>query len=139
MTFQDRCLRETVRLHDFLKVWLVGALERTPEAFAAFETALADPCAVVGPLGTRTEREALVAEFEGLHGVLGADRGRFAVRMRNLRGEALLGEHAVRTDEEWQEHGEDWLGAADDRADARGALDAARGRLGPHPRDLAAR
>ena len=127
-----------MRLHEFVKVWLVGALERTPEAFAAFETALAHPCAGVSPLGTRTERKALVVEFEGLHGVLGADRGRFAVRARNIRGEALLGDHAVLTYEEWQERGEDWLGAADDRADARGALGAARGRLGSHPRDLAA-
>ena len=139
MTFRDRCLQETVRLHDFLKAWLVGALERTPEAFAAFETAPADPCSVVSPLGTRTEREALVVEFEGLHGVLAADRGRFAVRARNIRDEALFGDHAVLTYEEWHEHGEDWLGAVDDRADARGALGAARDRLGPHPRDLAAR
>jgi hypothetical protein len=101
------CLQETVRLHDVLEAWLVGALDRTPEVFSAFETALADPCSVVSPLGTRTEREALVAEAEGLHGVLAADRGRFAVRVRNIRGEALLGDHAVLPYEEWRERGGD--------------------------------
>lgn len=107
MTFEARCLKETARLHDVLEAWLVGALERTPAAFAAFETALADPCTVVSPKGMRTERAALVTEFEGLHGVLAADRGRFAVRVRNARVEARLGDHAVLTYEEWHERGED--------------------------------
>lgn len=107
MTFEDRCARETVRLHDFLEAWLVGALDRTPEVFAAFEAALADPCTVISPLGTRTERQALVAEFEGLHGVLVADRGAFVVAVRGVRTEAVLGDHAVLTYEEWHERGED--------------------------------
>ena len=130
MTFEDRCLRETVRLHSFPEAWLVGTPGHTPEALAS-ETAPAVTCSVVSPLGTRTLRKARVAEFQGLHDVLAADRGRFAARMRNVRVEAPLGDRAVPTDEEGHERGED-------RADAKGAHGGARGRPGPHPRDLAA-
>lgn len=66
-------LRETEEFHAFLRDWLVGALPRTPAAFARMSEVMAPDLRVISPLGTTTEAAALLTEFEALHGEL-ADR-----------------------------------------------------------------
>lgn len=74
-------LRETAELHRFLQDWLRGVSPRTPEVFARMSGVMAPGLAVISPLGTVTRTPELLAEFEGLHGVLA---GRpFAVTVEN--------------------------------------------------------
>jgi len=72
-------VRETEDFHAFLRDWLVGALPRTPAAFARMSGVMAPDLRVISPLGTTTELPALLTEFEGLHGALADRAGAFAI------------------------------------------------------------
>ncbi|MEO9652115.1 MAG: hypothetical protein ABJ360_18560 [Roseobacter sp.] len=101
--FVATCLAETHRLHLFLQDWLRGTLPRTPKGFALFADALADPCQVVSPLGTITERTALLIEFEAAHGALAEHGTAFAIRIENPQVLQQWDDHALVQYEEWHD------------------------------------
>ena len=98
---EDRCEQEVRTFHAFLRDWLAGAVPRTAETFARFAGAMDGRLEVVSPLGTVTGRDALVDEFEGLHGQLAGDAEAFDIWIENFRCRWAEGDHAVVTYEEW--------------------------------------
>ena len=98
---ETRCEQEVRGFHAFLREWLVGGVPRTTEVFARFSGVLDDGLEVIGPRGTATGREALVDEFEGLHGQLAADADAFEIWIENYRCRWAAGDHALVTYEEW--------------------------------------
>ncbi|WP_298976406.1 hypothetical protein [uncultured Roseobacter sp.] len=105
--FAERCVQEAHRLHVVLQDWLRGTLPRTAEGFAPFADALADPCRVVSPLGTITERAELLTEFEAIHGVLAAQGNAFVIRVENALVLRQWGDHALVSYEEWHDLGDE--------------------------------
>lgn len=105
--FATACVEEAHRLHGVLQDWLRGTLPRTPAGFAPFATALADPCRVISPLGTVTERAALLTEFEAIHGVLSAQGEAFVIRVENVAVLRRWEDHALVSYEEWHDLGAD--------------------------------
>lgn len=101
--FAKRCLEEAHRLHVFLQDWLRGTLQRSPEGFAPFADALANPCRVVSPLGTVTERAELLTEFEAAHGALAAHGQAFKIRVENAKILQAWDDHALVSYEEWHD------------------------------------
>lgn len=85
--------------------WLRGTCPRTPEGFAPFADALADPCRVVSPLGTVTERAELLIEFEAAHGVMAAHGDAFVIRVEDAKVLHEWGDHALVSYEEWHDLG----------------------------------
>ncbi len=98
---ERQCEQEVRSFHAFLRDWLAGAVPRTAETFARFSGAMDAGVEVVSPLGTVTGRDALVEEFEALHGQLAADAEAFDIWIENFRCRWLLGDHAVVVYEEW--------------------------------------
>lgn len=98
---ERQCEEEVRGFHAFLRDWLAGAVPRTAETFARFSGAMDDAVEVVSPRGTVTGRDALVSEFEGLHGELAADADAFEIWIENFRCRRVMAEHAVVTYEEW--------------------------------------
>ena len=98
---EDRCEQEVRGFHAFLRDWLAGAVPRTAESFARFAGVMGDGLEVISPLGTVTGRDALVDEFESLHGQLAADADAFEIWVENFRCRWAEGNHAVVTYEEW--------------------------------------
>ena len=98
---ESQCEQEVRGFHAFLRDWLAGAVPRRAEAFARFSGALDGALEVVSPLGTVTGREALVEEFEGLHGALAGDADAFDIWIENFRCRRVVGDHAVVVYEEW--------------------------------------
>ena len=96
-----RCEREVREFHAFLRDWLAGAVPRTGETFARFSGVMGEGLEVIGPRGGVTGREALVEEFEGLHGELAADADAFEIWIENFRCRWAVGDHALVTYEEW--------------------------------------
>ena len=101
--FAAACLAETHRLHVFLQDWLRGTVPRTTEGFAPFGNALANPCRVVSPLGTVTERAALLTEFKATHGALAKYGTGFAIRVENAMVLRQWDDHALVSYEEWHD------------------------------------
>ena len=56
---------------------------------------------VIGPRGTVTPRDALIDEFESLHGQLAADADAFEIWIENVRCRWTAGDYALVTYEEW--------------------------------------
>ena len=81
---EKSCEQEVRGFHAFLRDWLAGAVPRTAETFARFSGVMGDGLEVIGPRGTVTGREALVSEFEGLHGELAADADAFEIWIENF-------------------------------------------------------
>ncbi|WP_300063074.1 hypothetical protein [uncultured Roseobacter sp.] len=102
-SFANACIEEAHRLHVVLQDWLRGTLPRTPAGFAPFADALGDPCRVVSPLGTVTERAALLTEFEAIHGVLSAQGEAFVVRVENATVLRRWEDQALVSYEEWHD------------------------------------
>ena len=98
---EAQCEQEVRGFHAFLRDWLAGAVPRTPETFARFSGAMDAGVEVIGPRGTVTARDALVDEFEGLHGQLAADADAFEIWIENFRLRWQAGDHALVTYEEW--------------------------------------
>ncbi|WP_417520027.1 hypothetical protein [Minwuia sp.] len=107
MDMAKQCRLETETLHDFLRDWLVGALPRTDDAFARFRDVMAPGLMVISPLGTRTELNDLLTEFESIHGVLAARKDSFRIEVKNYECHRLIGEQALVTYEEWHMDGDD--------------------------------
>ena len=104
---EETCKAEAIRLHDFLQDWLTGDLPRTPEAFAAFADALGPGLIVVSPNGSVSERAAILAEFEAIHGAVAADRGAFRIWIENVRILRTEGDLALALYEEWHRRREE--------------------------------
>ena len=98
---ETRCEQEVRGFHAFLRDWLAGAVPRTAESFARFAGVMDDGLEVISPLGTVTGRDALVDEFESLHGQLAADADEFEIWIENFRCRWAEGDHAAVTYEEW--------------------------------------
>ena len=98
---EKSCEREVREFHAFLRDWLVGAVPRTAESFARFAGVMGEGLEVIGPRGGVTGREALVSEFEGLHGELAGDADAFEIWIENFRCRWAVGDHALVTYEEW--------------------------------------
>lgn len=102
-----QCEQEVNEFHTFLRDWLVGAVPRTEEEFARFAGVMGGGVEVISPLGTITERDALVSEFESLHAVLADDADAFRIWIENFRFRWIKGDHAMVTYEEWHQLGDD--------------------------------
>ena len=98
---EAQCEQEVREFHAFLRDWLAGAAPRSSETFARFSGVMGEGLEVIGPRGTVTGREALVEEFEGLHGQLAADADAFEIWIENFRLRWAAGDHALVTYEEW--------------------------------------
>ena len=98
---ETQCEQEVRTFHAFLRDWLAGAVPRKPESFARFSGAMGDGLEVISPRGTVTGRDALVDEFEGLHGQLAADADAFEIWIENFRFRWAADDHALVTYEEW--------------------------------------
>ena len=98
---ERNCEREVREFHAFLRDWLAGAVPRTADTFARFAGVMGDGLEVIGPRGGVTGREALVEEFEALHGELAADADAFEIWIENFRCRWAAGDHALVTYEEW--------------------------------------
>ena len=98
---QEQCEQEVRGFHAFLRDWLAGAVPRTAGTFERFSRAMDGGVEVVSPLGTVTRRDALVGEFEALHGQLAADSDAFDIWIENFRCRWVGGDHAVVVYEEW--------------------------------------
>lgn len=99
----ELAVREAHRLHKVLEAWLCGDSLRTDAGFAPFADALADPCRVISPLGTVTERAALLTEFESIHGVLAEHSADFTIRVENTEILRAWDDHALIGYEEWHD------------------------------------
>ncbi|MEM6439207.1 MAG: hypothetical protein AAF763_05860 [Pseudomonadota bacterium] len=95
----DRAIEEAHDLHRFLQAWLTGDWPR--DGFARFADAMAPELQVISPLGATTEREALLTEFESLHGELAAKKDAFEIWVERAVCRHVLGDVAVVTYEEW--------------------------------------
>ena len=98
---EKSCEQEVRAFHAFLRDWLAGGVPRTRETFARFSEVMSDGLEVIGPRGTVTPRDALVHEFESLHGQLAADADAFDIWIENFRFRWGAGDHALVTYEEW--------------------------------------
>jgi len=98
---EAQCEQEVRGFHAFLRDWLAGAVPRTAESFTRFAGVMDDGLEVISPLGTVTGRDALVDEFESLHGQLAADADEFEIWIENFRCRWAEGDHAVVTYGEW--------------------------------------
>ncbi|MEO0681668.1 MAG: hypothetical protein AAF192_14780 [Pseudomonadota bacterium] len=92
-------VEEAHDLHRFLQDWLTG--DRPRDGFARFADAMAPELEVTSPLGTATGRDALLPEFEGLHGALAAQRDAFRIWVENAECRQVFGDVALVTYEEW--------------------------------------
>ena len=101
------CEREAREFLTFLRDWLVGAAPRSADSFARFSSVMAGGVEVISPLGTVTEREELVSEFEALHGVLVDDADAFRIWVENFNCRWVKDDHALVTYEEWHQRGDD--------------------------------
>lgn len=99
-----RARAEIEALHRFIEGWLGGTLPRAADAFAPFGRAMAPSFVIVGPGGVATDRAALLAGFEAAHGAQANISPPFAVRIEDVRLRQALGDRAMLTYEEWQEH-----------------------------------
>ncbi len=104
---ERQCEREVREFHAFLRDWLVGAVPRTAETFSRFSDVMGGGVEVISPRGTVTGRDALVSEFEALHGELAADAGAFNIWIESFRCRWAEGDHAMVTYEEWHQRGDD--------------------------------
>lgn len=100
-------VREAHRLHEVLEAWLCAKVPRTDSGFAPFASALADSCRVISPLGTVTERAALLTEFEGIYGVLATRSADFTIKVENAEVLRAWDDHALIGYEEWHDLAED--------------------------------
>ena len=98
-SFEERCEREVVELHQFLEAWSNAELPATDEAFARFDRAIAADFTIVSPTGGLDEREAIVGAVRRAYGRWSEAPGR--IEIRNFRFHAASGELAVVTYEEW--------------------------------------
>ena len=98
---ETQCEQEVREFHAFLRGWLAGAVPRSAESFARFSGAMDDGVEVIGPRGTVTPRDALVDEFESLHGQLADAADAFDIWIENFRLRWAAGDHALVTYEEW--------------------------------------
>ena len=96
----DAVRLEVEQLHAFFEGWFTGRLEPTDEAFARFESVLADGFEIVSPRGTRTERAALLAGLRSAHRM---HPDGFRIWIEDVRARALEGGLTLATYEEWQE------------------------------------
>jgi hypothetical protein len=100
------CDREVTDLHVFLQVWLAGLVPRDAATFARFEDVIGDDFLIISPLGTITDRAALLPEFEASHGVLATQSADFRIWIENCRCVRDLGDRALVMYEEWQSLGD---------------------------------
>ncbi len=100
------CGREVTDLHVFLEGWLAGTLPRDAATFARFENVIGDGFLIVSPLGTVTDRAALLPEFEAGHGALADQADNFRIWIENYRCVRDLGDRALVMYEEWHGLGE---------------------------------
>ena len=98
---EERCRREVIELHRFFQDWFRGDLEPTDEAFARFESVIAEGFVIIGPSGRITERPALVDGLRRGHGGWRGDEGS-RIWIEDVRLHRVEGEVAVLTYEEWQ-------------------------------------
>jgi hypothetical protein len=101
------CDREVTDLHVFLQDWLTGTLPRDAAAFARFESVIGDGFLVISPLGTITDRSALLPEFEASHGALADRAADFRIWIENYRCLRIMGDRALVLYEEWHGLGDD--------------------------------
>lgn len=102
MTFEERCLEETHRLHRWLEAWLTGAAANDEATFTPFAAAIDPGFEIVSPRGTRTNGSDVIAEIRGAHGAAPAD---LKIWVENAAIAHVAGDHAVMTYEEWHESG----------------------------------
>lgn len=101
------CGQEVTDLHVFLQAWLDGTVTRDTAVFARFEQVIGDDFLVISPLGTLTDRAALLVEFEGSHGVLANQAADFRIWIENYRCVRTMGDRALVLYEEWHSLGSD--------------------------------
>ncbi len=88
------CGREVTDLHIFLQAWLAGTVPRDAATFSRFEDVIGDGFLIISPLGTITDRTALLPEFEASHGVLAPQAADFRIWIENCRCVRNLGDRA---------------------------------------------
>ncbi len=101
------CGREVTDLHVFLQAWLAGTVPRDAATFVRFEGVIGDGFLIISPLGTITERAALLSEFEASHGVLAGQATDFRIWIENYRCVRTMGDRALVIYEEWHSLGDD--------------------------------
>ena len=99
------CGREVTDLHVFLQAWLAGTVPRDAATFARFEDVIGDDFLIISPLGTITDRTALLSEFEASHGLLAPQAADFRIWIENCRCVRSLGDRALVLSEEWHSLG----------------------------------
>lgn len=102
----ERCAAEIVDLHDFLADWLNGRVDGTDAGFARIEQALHPDFTIIGPSGGVLDREAVVAQLRGAHGI-GDGAAPLRIDIRNTRVRTSCTDGAVVTYEEWQFTGDE--------------------------------
>ncbi len=96
------CGAEVAGLHRFFVGWMTGAVARDATTFARFTDVVADGFALIGPGGTVSEREPLIAELEAAHG----GRPAFDIWIVDCRRRWTADDLCLITYEEWQRIGE---------------------------------
>ena len=99
---EPRCRREVIELHRFFQDWFRGELEPTAEAFARFDSVIAESFVIIGPGGQLFERPPLVDRLRRGHGGWRDDE-KSRIWIENVRLRHTAGELALLTYEEWQE------------------------------------
>lgn len=93
------CRDEVVDLHQFFEDWLGGKLANTEENFARLTAVMHPDFHIIGPEGTVTNYEALMASLRQAHN----SRPGFRLWVKAVVARPLAAELALVTYEEWQE------------------------------------
>lgn len=68
MNCQERCKKEVTELHQFFEKWFKGKLPDTDEAFARFESVMAEGFEIISPAGKAMKRNVILNAVRGGHG-----------------------------------------------------------------------
>ena len=99
MNCEDRCKLEVEQLHAFFQAWFRGELPDTDEAFARFESVMAERFEMIPPSGRIVDRASVLTGVRSAHGREPATR----IWIENHRHRFTIGNLSQVTYEEWQE------------------------------------
>lgn len=99
MNCEQRCRLEVEQLHQFFQGWFRGELPDTDEAFARFESVIAERFEMIPPSGRIVERASILEAVRGQRGKEPAAR----IWIENHRHCFTIGNLSQVTYEEWQE------------------------------------
>ena len=98
MNCEERCQLEVAELHHFFEQWFKGKLPDTDEAFARFESVMAEGFEIISPVGKAMKRDVILKAVRGGHG----KEPDAKIWIENYRHLLTNGDLSLVSYEEWQ-------------------------------------